>query len=154
MQWFCNQCLYVRPLYKLHADNISICKNIWTIFYAQRQKEENLPSIIDIWTALLHARGTLLCRGPWAMEGQLLLGTIPALRKTNRVLICHLCANESQFLGDDYRTGLDMSQEQQRTQNKLHEALNMYPPVDFWWLSSDFGTLLHHLLSHLPTVRE
>lgn len=36
-------------------------------------------------TALLRVRGTLVRRGPWVIDGQLLLGTIPALRsKTSK----------------------------------------------------------------------
>ena len=35
---------------------------------------------MEMCTALLRVRGTLLRRGPWVMEGQLRLGTSPALR--------------------------------------------------------------------------
>lgn len=38
-----------------------------------------VPSMMEMCTALLRVRGTLLSRGPWVMEGQLLLGTSPAL---------------------------------------------------------------------------
>lgn len=39
-----------------------------------------LPSMMEMWTALLRVLGTLLSLGPCVMEGQLRLGTIPALR--------------------------------------------------------------------------
>lgn len=35
--------------------------------------------MMDMCTALRRVRGTLLSRGPWVMDGQLLLGTRPAL---------------------------------------------------------------------------
>lgn len=38
-----------------------------------------LPSMMEMCTALLRVRGTLLRRGPCVMEGQLRLGTSPAL---------------------------------------------------------------------------
>lgn len=37
--------------------------------------------MIDMCTALRRVRGTLLSRGPWVMDGQLLLGTRPALQR-------------------------------------------------------------------------
>lgn len=40
-----------------------------------------LPSMIEMCTALRRVRGTLLSRGPWVMDGQLLLGTRPALQR-------------------------------------------------------------------------
>lgn len=40
-----------------------------------------LPSMMEMCTALRRVRGTLVNRGPWVMEGQLLLGTMPALDK-------------------------------------------------------------------------
>lgn len=36
--------------------------------------------MMDMCTALRRVRGTLLSRGPWVMDGQLLLGTRPALQ--------------------------------------------------------------------------
>lgn len=45
-----------------------------------------LPSMMDMCTALRRVRGTLLRRGPCVMDGQLLLGTRPALQgQTQRV---------------------------------------------------------------------
>lgn len=41
-----------------------------------------LPSMMEMCTALLRVRGTLLRRGPCVMEGQLRLGTSPALGTT------------------------------------------------------------------------
>lgn len=40
--------------------------------------------MMDMCTALRRVRGTLLWRGPWVMEGQLLLGTSPALQRQTR----------------------------------------------------------------------
>lgn len=40
--------------------------------------------MMDMCTALRRVRGTLLRRGPWVMEGQLLLGTSPALQRQTR----------------------------------------------------------------------
>lgn len=37
--------------------------------------------MMDMCTALRRVRGTLLRRGPWVMDGQLLLGTSPALQR-------------------------------------------------------------------------
>lgn len=51
-----------------------------------------LPSMMDICTALRRVRGTLLRRGPWVMDGQLLLGTRPALqRQTQTETHTHYC---------------------------------------------------------------
>lgn len=43
--------------------------------------------MIDMCTALRRVRGTLLRRGPWVMEGQLLLGTSPALQRQTRASV-------------------------------------------------------------------
>lgn len=40
-----------------------------------------LPSMMEMCTARRRVLGTLVKRGPWVMDGQLLLGTIPALGK-------------------------------------------------------------------------
>lgn len=49
------------------------------------------PSMMDMCTALRRVRGTLLSRGPCVMDGQLLLGTRPALwPHTHTVLYQHL----------------------------------------------------------------
>lgn len=45
----------------------------------QGERLHALPSMMEMCTALLRVRGTLLRRGPWVMEGQLRLGTSPAL---------------------------------------------------------------------------
>lgn len=42
-----------------------------------------LPSMMEICTALRRVLGTLVKRGPCVMDGQLLLGTMPALNKYN-----------------------------------------------------------------------
>lgn len=44
--------------------------------------------MMDMCTALRRVRGTLLRRGPWVMEGQLLLGTSPALQPQTRAETC------------------------------------------------------------------
>lgn len=41
-----------------------------------------IPSMMEMCTALGRVLGTLVERGPWVMDGQLLLGTMPALRDT------------------------------------------------------------------------
>lgn len=43
-----------------------------------------VPSMMEMCTALGRVLGTLVERGPWVMDGQLLLGTMPALRDTHR----------------------------------------------------------------------
>lgn len=54
-----------------------------------------LPSMIDMCTALRRVRGTLLRRGPWVMDGQLLLGTRPALqRQTQEQTDKHDCTEK------------------------------------------------------------
>lgn len=40
-----------------------------------------LPSMMEICTALRRVLGTLVKRGPWVIDGQLRLGTMPALDK-------------------------------------------------------------------------
>lgn len=42
-----------------------------------------VPSMMEMCTALGRVLGTLVERGPWVMDGQLLLGTMPALRDTH-----------------------------------------------------------------------
>lgn len=39
--------------------------------------------MMEMCTALGRVLGTLVERGPWVMDGQLLLGTMPALRDTH-----------------------------------------------------------------------
>lgn len=42
-----------------------------------------VPSMMEMCTALRRVLGTLVERGPWVMDGQLLLGTMPALNSTH-----------------------------------------------------------------------
>lgn len=44
--------------------------------------------MMDMCTALRRVRGTLLRRGPWVMDGQLLLGTSPALQQQTQTEAC------------------------------------------------------------------
>lgn len=39
--------------------------------------------MMEMCTALRRVLGTLVERGPWVMDGQLLLGTMPALNSTH-----------------------------------------------------------------------
>lgn len=44
--------------------------------------------MMDMCTALRRVRGTLLRRGPWVIDGQLLLGTSPALQRQTKAETC------------------------------------------------------------------
>lgn len=46
--------------------------------------------MMEICTALRRVLGTLVKRGPWVMDGQLLLGTMPALDKHTDVRTHHI----------------------------------------------------------------
>lgn len=45
------------------------------------------PSMMEMCTALRRVLGTLLSRGPWVIDGQLLLGTRPALQGQRHSLV-------------------------------------------------------------------
>lgn len=48
-----------------------------------------LPSMMEMCTALRRVLGTLVKRGPWVMDGQLLLGTMPALERKKKTILMH-----------------------------------------------------------------
>lgn len=59
----------------------TLWKHILSFLEALGGRSQFLPSMIDMCTALRRVRGTLLRRGPCVMDGQLLLGTRPALQR-------------------------------------------------------------------------
>lgn len=77
--WF----FYLRHRFCSHQENKKPSKSVSEIKEPTRSNCKNSecsPSMMDMCTALRRVRGTLLRRGPWVMDGQLLLGTRPALQ--------------------------------------------------------------------------
>lgn len=125
-------------------------------------------------TALRRVRGTLLRRGPCVMDGQLLLGTRPALqRQTHTQMHKHHCADKQhrvdvmlqRVAAADTKTSTVAWSLRKWKKNKQPQQNNIWSrafwpllsshttlPVYFWRFAFDFGTLLHHLFCHSSTV--
>lgn len=127
-----------------------------------------LPSMMDMCTALRRVRGTLLRRGPWVMDGQLLLGTSPALRRqtqihktslhreTRQEEVTHTAASRCCWYNDIYSSLVPKKNGGKWKKDVIENILTSPEfttlPVYFWRFAFDFGTLLHHLFCHSSTV--
>lgn len=94
-----------------------------------------VPSMMEMCTALGRVLGTLVERGPWVMDGQLLLGTMPALRDTHRR------RNQWKPSPNTLSTTGTFDKKKKRE------------PVYLRRVSLDFGTLLHYLFCNLSTEK-
>lgn len=95
--------------------------------------------MMEMCTALRRVLGTLVERGPWVMDGQLLLGTMPALRG---------------------HTGAGISGKHPppptrsvRRGHLIKTKTKKTEPVYLRRVSLDFGTLLHYLFCNLSTEK-